>query len=490
MTTPSAGEAAAVQRPMAPPPAHPVIELGRRYLAVFRAAWALRTELAGPKRLADETAFLPAALSIQETPVHPAPRRLAYVIMTGFACVLAWAIFGEVDIVAVAPGRVVVSERTKLVQPLERSSVRRVLVADGDLVAEGQPLIELDPTNAVADTASVGGQMRAQESDWLRARALSEALDAGLRPPRLSVPDSWPAPEAAAARTQLAAEWNDVAARMEKQASEVARRQAEVGTARELIGKLESTLPLAKEREKDVARLVTEGFMTGHAGQDRTRERIELERDLATQRARLGEAQAGLRESEAARAAYLAEARRVLREREAQADLKRGQLVQERAKATMREQLTLLRAPVSGTVQQLAVHTSGGVVTEAQTLMVIVPREAEVTAEVTIENKDVGFVSAGQAAEIKLETFPFTRYGTIPATVTRMAADAVADEKRGAFFPATLTLAKKTIDIDGKAVRLAPGMNVTAEIKTGRRKVIEYLLAPVERMGAESLRER
>lgn len=490
MTTPSTGEAAAVQKPMPPPPAHPVIELGRRYLAVFRAAWALRTELAGPTRLADEAAFLPAALSIQETPVHPAPRRLAYVIMAGFACVLAWAILGEVDIVAVAPGRIVVSERTKLVQPLERSSVRRVLVADGDMVAEGQPLIELDPTNAVADKASVEEQMRAQESDSLRARALIGALDAGLRPPRLPVPDTWPAQEAAAARTQLAAEWNDVAAKMEKQASEVARRQAEVSTARELIAKLESTLPLAREREKDVARLVAEGFMANHAGQDRTRERIELERDLATQRARLGEAQAGLRESEAARAAYLAETRRVLREREAQADLKRGQLAQERAKATMREQLTVLRAPVSGTVQQLAVHTSGGVVTEAQTLMVIVPREAEVTAEVTVENKDVGFVAAGQVAEVKLETFPFTRYGTIPATVTRMAADAVADEKRGAFFPATLTLAKKTIDIDGKAVRLAPGMNVTAEIKTGRRKVIDYLLAPVRQMRDESLRER
>jgi len=485
MTPPSAGEAPGAQRR-----SHPAIALGRRYLAVFRAAWALRTELAGPKRLADEAAFLPAALSIQETPVHPAPRRLAYAIMAGFACALAWAILGEVDIVAVAPGRVVVSERTKLVQPLERSSVRRVLVADGDVVAEGQPLIELDPTNAVADKASVEEQLRAQESDSLRARALIEALDAGLRPPRLLEPNAWPAQEAAGARTQLAAEWNDITAKMEKQASEVARRQAELSTARELIAKLESTLPLAKDREKDVARLVAEGFMAGHAGQDRTRERIELERDLATQRARLAEAQAGLRESEAARAAYLAETRRVLRERESQSDLKRGQLAQERAKATVREQLTILRAPVSGTVQQLAVHTSGGVVMEAQTLMVIVPREAEVTAEVTIENKDVGFVAAGQAAEIKLETFPFTRYGTIPAAVTRMAADAVADEKRGALFPATLTLARKTIDIDGKAVRLAPGMNVTAEIKTGRRKVIDYLISPIREMGAESLHER
>src|SRR6185369_10608801 len=103
-------------------------------------------QLAGPTRLADETAFLPAALSLQQTPVHPAPRRLAYAIMALFICAVLWASFGKVDIVAVAPGRIVVSERTKLVQPLERSVVKRVLVQDGDVVLAGQPLVELDAT--------------------------------------------------------------------------------------------------------------------------------------------------------------------------------------------------------------------------------------------------------------------------------------------------------------------------------------------------------
>jgi hemolysin D len=122
--------------------------------------------------------------------------------------------------------------------------------------------------------------------------------------------------------------------------------------------------------------------------------------------------------------------------------------------------------------------------------MIIVPDGAQVTAEVTLDNKDIGFVNPGQDVAVKLETFPFTRYGTVPATVRLVTADAVNDEKRGAIFPATLTLNKTTLDVDGKTIRLSPGMNLTAEIKTGQRRVIEYLLSPIQRAGSESLRER
>jgi len=481
-------------RVQAQAPRHPIIELLTRYREIFGAVWQVRAELAGPTRLADEAAFLPAALSLQETPIHPAPRRMAYAIMALFVIALAWAIFGKVDIVAVAPGRIVVSERTKLVQPLERSVVKKVLVKDGDVVQAGQSLVELDPTMAIADKASADEQVKAAESDKLRARAMLDALpDAsahGQRNPKPVFPAHWSGKEVASCLAQLAAEWSDITAKLAKLASEISRRQAEIGTIREVVGKLEATVPLARQRELDVNKLAQEGFMSGHAAQDRMRERIELERDLATQRGRLLEAQAALRENESARAAYLAEVRRTLSDREAQADFKRQQTSQDQAKARQREKLTLLTAPVSGTVQQLAIHTSGGVVTEAQTLMVIVPEGAHVTAEVTMENKDVGFISTGQRAEIKLETFPFTRYGTVPATVSRVSGDAVNDEKRGALFPATLTLGATHIDVDGKPIRLSPGMNLTAEIKTGQRRVIEFLLSPIQRAGNESLRER
>jgi hemolysin D len=258
----------------------------------------------------------------------------------------------------------------------------------------------------------------------------------------------------------------------------------------ELIHKLEATLPIARQREADFRSMADQGFMASHAGQDRTRERIEQERDLAAQRARLNEANAALKETEHARAAYLAETRRALSDREAQASLKRQQFTQERSKAEQRSRLTQLTAPVAGTVQQVAVHTEGGVVTAAQVLMVIVPKDAQVTAEVVIDNKDIGFVTAGQAAAIKLETFPFTRYGTVEATVKSVTADAVNDEKRGATFPAVLTMNTSAIQVEGKRINLSPGMNVTAEIKTGRRRVIEYLLGPVQTAVSESLGER
>jgi len=454
---------------------HPALELLARYKAIFAAAWQARRELAGPARLADEAAFLPAALSLQETPLHPAPRRTALVICALFIAALLWAWFGEVDIVAVAPGRIVVSERTKTIQPLEASVVARVLARDGDSVQAGQVLVELDPTNAQADQSSVQEQLKAADADLHRAKTLLGALDAG----RIAGSDP-----------HLQSEWQDIQARLAKLDAEHARRSAEAATVSETIAKLEATLPIARQREADVKGLAEQGFMNQHAGQDRRRERIEQERDLATQRARLAEAAATMREAEHNKAAYLAEARRSLRERQTQATLKREQLAQERSKTQQRQRLTQLTAPVAGTVQQVAVHTEGGVVTPAQVLMVVVPQGAAVTAEVVIDNKDIGFIRAGQTAEVKLETFPFTRYGTLPATVKRMAADAVTDDKRGAIFPATLTLHSSAIDINGQRVTLTPGMNLSAEIKTGRRRIADYVLSPIRQAAGESLRER
>ena len=473
----------------APLSRHPFIELWARYRAVFRAAWEHRAELAGPKRLADETAFLPAALSLQETPVHPAPRRLAWTIMVLFVLVLVWSIFGQVDIVAVAPGRIIVSDRTKVIQPLEDSVVKRVLVRDGDRVKAGQLLIELDPTMASADKASVQEQLKAAVSEELRTAALLKALASG-QVPVLSPVRAEPVEARHQTRTLLQSEWQDIQAKLAKLDAEIVRRQAEMATVKEAVAKLEETVPLARAREADFKRLVDQGYISGHATQDKTRERIELERDLSTQRARLLESQAMLRESEQARAAFRAETTRQLTDRNAQAATRRQQFNADHSKASQRERLTQLTAPVDGVVQQLAMHTTGGVVTTAQPLMIVVPDSPTVTAEVTIANQDIGFVNAGQTATVKLDTFTFTRYGTVEATVDVVTADAVTDEKKGSYYPAILTLNQKDMNIDGKRVPLSPGMTLTAEIKTGKRRVIEYLISQVQRAGSESLRER
>lgn len=492
-----------------PPGRHPFFDLLQRYRAVVQTAWAHRHELAGPARMADEAAFLPAALSLQATPPHPAPRRALWAIMALFTIALLWACIGQVDIVAVAPGRIVVSDGTKLIQPLEASVVKAIHVKDGDKVQAGQVLVELDPTTAQADNSRVSQERSGALSEAWRTQALLTALrERGAKAPVLpedarKASNALSLDERELMRSQLDAEWRDTQAQLARLQADIDTRQAELQTVKEQIEKLQATLPIVRKREDDFQTLQAQGFVSQHAGQDRTQARIEMERDLATQRARLVEVKTSIAQAEHNHAAWRTEALKTLSERHAKADLQARSLQAESAKTSQREQLTMLRAPVRGTVQQRAVHTTGGVVTPAQVLMVVVPDAAQVTAEVTLENKDVGFVHLGQEAAIKLETFPFTRYGTVEAKVTTITADAVMKEPSvqadkdgkavasgGAVFPATLTLAAHSIDVDGKAIRLAPGMNLTAEIKTGKRRVIEYLLSPVQSHMSESIRER
>jgi hemolysin D len=495
---------------------HPTLELLGRYKAVFSAAWAYRKELAGPKRMGDEAAFLPAALSLVETPVHPAPRRFAFAIMALFAIAVIWACFGKVDIVAVAPGRIIVSDRTKLIQPLEASVVRKVLVKDGDRVQAGQVLVELDTTIATADKTAVQEQLSAAASEVMRTSVLLQLLSNQkqtkpiLRGLEADLPKDlyaktasstsgastkpstirWSTAEHAAAQAQLLAEWQDINAKLAKLDAEANRRNAEIGTVQQTVAKLSATVPMAQTREADFKKLVEQGFVSSHMTQDKTRERVELERDLSTTQARLAEAQSTLYESQQARVAFKMETQRLLNDRQAQAASKLQQLAQDQTKAAQRERQTQLIAPVAGVIQQLAIHSIGGVVTPAQPLMVVVPDSSTVTAEIAIANQDIGFVNAGQMAEVKLETFSYTKYGTVSATVNIVTADAVTDEKKGSYYPATLTLAKGDMLVDGKRVNITPGMNVTAEIKTGQRRIIEYLLSAVQRARSESLRER
>ena len=150
----------------------------------------------------------------------------------------------------------------------------------------------------------------------------------------------------------------------------------------------------------------------------------------------------------------------------------------------------MLYAPVAGRVQELAVNTVGGVVTEAQQLMLVVPDEEQLEVVVFLENKDIGFVHEGMSSEIKIHTFPFTKYGVIDAEVTTVSDDATVDEQRGLIYRMQLRMAKNTLWVEGKEVKLQPGMAVTAEVQTGERRIMEFFLAPLLRAKSESIRER
>ena len=197
----------------------------------------------------------------------------------------------------------------------------------------------------------------------------------------------------------------------------------------------------------------------------------------------------------------------------ATAEAKAAGLAQDVVKAAEKSRLQSLRAPVDGTVQQLAVHTVGGVVTPAQALLEVVPLDSHLEIEAMVPNRDIGFVRAGQSAEIKVDTFNFTRYGLLHGTVLNVSADAIdrskpassdtgtkansansdsASEPQGQelVYAARISLDRTSMEVDGNNVPLSPGMAVTVEIKTGAQRVITYLLSPLLRFKQESLHER
>ncbi len=464
-------------------------DLFKRYTAAWRFAWQHRKEMEPVERLPHEAQFLPAALSLQETPVSPAPRVAMWMLIGFLVLTLVWASFGRIDVVATAQGKIVPSDRTKTIQPFEAATVKAILVSDGQAVKAGDVLVELDPTSAKADLERVRGELSAARLQVARGQAVLAALDAG-QAPVLERPANVSEERYQQAQRLLIGQIDEYQAKQNRIDAELSKREAETRSVHALVTKLENTLPIATQRAQNYRNMVDKNFVSRHGYLEREQLRIEQTADLANQRSRLQEINAAMRETTSQRAALNAETRRINLDSIGEGEQKAAAMEQELLKAEARNQLTRLTSSVDGTVQQLAVHTVGGVVTPAQVLMLVVPHDAALEVEAFLENKDIGFVYPQQAAEIKVETFQYTKYGTIHAQVSSVSRDAINDEKRGLIYSTRLKMEKSTVQVDGVPVNLTPGMAVAVEVKTGKRRVIEYFLAPLMRHANESLRER
>jgi hemolysin D len=464
-------------------------DLLKRYAAAFQHAWRRRAEMETKPRLPYEAQFLPAALSLQETPVSPAPRVAIWMLIMFAALALLWASFGHIDMVATAQGKVVPNDRTKTIQPFETATVKAIHVADGQAVKAGDVLIELDATTAQADRNRITGDLAVARLLVARGKAMLAVLES-RKIPSLQRPADIDEAMFQEAQRLLSAQHGEYIAKLGRIAAEIAKREAELRSTQALVHKLEQTLAIAEKRAQDFKSLVEKNFVSKHEYLEREQARIEQEADLANQRSRLKEIEAALREARGQRVELTAETRRVSLDRITDGQQQAAALEQELLKADSRHSLMQLTSPVDGAVQQLAVHTVGGVVTPAQPVMVIVPRDNPLEVEAFIENKDIGFVKPDQDAEVKVETFQYTKYGTIPAKVISVSHDAINDEKRGLIYSTRVKMERARINVDGADVNLSPGMAVSVEIKTGKRRLIEYFLTPLMQYGHESFRER
>lgn len=461
-----------------------------RYAEVFRAAWSVRDRLDPPRRSQDELAFLPAHLELTDSPVSPMARRTAWIIIAMFCAALLWAVFGKLDIVAVAPGKIVAGSRTKVIQSAETAVVKRILVRDGQTVMQGQLLIELDATGTAADYEKAGEALINARLNELRFAALAVALEKNGTPPVLALDTGLPEARFQSEQQLAVSQFEAYRAKRLNLDAAISQRQAEIHTVQSLIGPLAESAKIATIRAQDYAKLVEGRYVGRHDYLLREQERIAAERDLAAQRSRLVESRSALRGAQEQLHALSADMRQQTLDGLREARNQVQQFAPEVVKTGQRDKWMQLRAPVSGTVQQLAVHTVGGVVTPAQPLLAVVPSEATLEVEATVLNKDIGFVRPGQRTTIKVESFPYTRYGYVDGIVESVSHDAAQDEKMGLVFPARVRMSSATLWIDGAQVKLTPGMNLSVEIKTGRRAVIDYLLSPLQQHTTEAFRER
>lgn len=460
-----------------------------RYRRAFAAAWRIRDQLDPPRRSDEELAFLPARLELVESPASPLARWTMGAIVALFCVALLWAIFGKLDIVAVAPGKTVVDSRTKVIQPAETAVVHRIRVRDGQAVKQGEVLIELDATATGADVRQAGEALHHARLADLRLTAMYEALETGVLPPRPETSDL-PADRLQAEWQLVASEFAEYEARRQSLHAGVAQRRAQEHTVRAQIAPIEQSLAIARERVADLEQLLEGQYVSRHEYLARKQEMVEMDRVLTAQRAMLAETRSALVTAQEELRVLDADARQETLDALRQAREQVAQYEPQVARTRQRDALMQLRAPVDGTVQQLAVHTVGGVVTPAQALMVIVPSDEALEVEATVLNKDIGFIQPGQRATVKVESFPFTRYGYLEGVVDTISHDAAQDEQLGLVFPARVKLEDASLMVDGVRVALTPGMRLSVEIKTGKRRVIDYLLGPLRRRGTEALRER
>ena len=374
----------------------------------------------------DELEFLPAALEIIETPASPAGRAIGASIILFFLLALAWATIGHVELVATAPGEIVQSGRTKVIQPLEIGVVRAIHVHDGQSVKAGQVLVELDPTTNAAERDRLESALMLARLDIARLSAtLSDAADPAAQ---FVAPAGATPAQVALARQLMASQVAEHAAKLAELDRQQAQQDANRAAVAATVDKLTALLPILRQRVEMRKTLYDRQLDSKLTYLTEQQQMVESERELVVQKNRLTEAEAALAAIGEQRRQAEAEFRRSRLGELAQAEEKADNLAQELVKAEQRTRLQTLTAPVDGVVQQLAIHTVGGVVTPAETLMAVVPAESPLEIEALVSNQDVGFVHAGQKAAIKIDTFDFTRYGLLHGEVLGVSRDAVDAE--------------------------------------------------------------
>ncbi|PWG63405.1 HlyD family type I secretion periplasmic adaptor subunit [Sediminicurvatus halobius] len=446
----------------------------------------------GTKHCGSESAALarakPGVRAVTEAPSPGAARGLLAVLLAFLMALLVWATFARIEVVAFAQGETVVSSRVQPVASMERATVAAVLVRNGDRVRAGQPTIRLASQAAEARVNSLRARLQSARGAHARVRAL---LASGREaPPELDATVALPAPTLRMARHRAQAQWQAHRAELEELEQALTNARADHATALARMQATERLLPFLERRAERQHQLHRRGIEPVNRVEEAEsllaehRGKLEVQRREA--RSAAGRMALSARRREAVVNAYSAE----LLAEQARLTDRIAELRQELAEAEERLDQRTLRAPMAGVVQDLAVTGPGRVVEPAEVLLNVVPADHPIEVAARILDRDIALARAGQAVDVKLSAFDYTRYGSIPGVIEKIAPRATQDGQGGRYYEATVTLERAWVEIDQERIPIRPGLGATVDVQLGSRRVIEYFLAPVLRYREQALREQ
>ncbi|WP_440683204.1 HlyD family type I secretion periplasmic adaptor subunit [Cysteiniphilum halobium] len=445
----------------------------------------------------DELSFLPLALEIEEKPPHPIARTMMWLLVVLIVIAVLWACFGKMDVVVTAQGKVVPEAQVKSIQPLEKGVIKKILVKDGQLVTKGQVLIELDQRVTQADIDNITQQRKVAYFMLKEYQSLYQLLQlptknalAKVDIDELLFTEALTPPERAALIELIWRKWQAYSADIDYLIAEINAAKAEKTALEMQLEMLNKTLPIISEQNSMYQTLHQNDYGSKADVLQSQKAVIETEQALEQHKATVAQLSANIRSKTSAlmraKADYLAQ---VLEQIELnQKDFK--SLSNELHKYQLMQQAQSLSAPLTGFVQNLSVHTIGAVVTPAQVLLQIIPKDSPLEVNAMISNKDIGYVHEGQKVQVKVDTYPFTEYGLLIGELIEISDDAIEDQNLGLVFKVIAKLDHTTLYKQGKAFPIRSGMTVSVEVKTGERRIIEYFLSPLTKAFKESLHER
>ncbi len=412
--------------------------------------------------------------------------RIAVITVSGVICAfIIWAALTVVDEVAVTSGEVVPTGRVQVIQHLEGGIVSKILVKDGDIVEAGQILMSLDPAAAVAELTQNRARLTSLELQGERLRAMGE----GREPDFSFVGPGF---------SNLVADQNrifesSVNAGINRRIvlrDQIKQREAELSIFREEEETLLRNLQILEEefamREALYAKGLTSKMVYLDVQRDLndgigdlaklTSERIKTAEALKESLNRLIEVDTNMREASMGEMGDLMAETASLRESILRSEDRVNRLD--------------IRSPVRGIVKGLEANTIGGIIPPAGVLMEVVPLDEELIIETRIVTRDIGHIRTGQGVTVKVTTYDFARYGGINGTLFDVSATTYMDEEGAPYYRGLIRVEKNFVGTDDTRNLILPGMTVQADIKTGDKTLLEYLLKPVVSSVNESFRER